>query len=370
MKVLHFYKVFFPDNFGGVEKVIDQISIGAADLGIESEVLCLTPQKNESLIEMNGYKVHRVPQLLEIASTPFSTKIFKHFAQLAKDADIIHYHFPWPFADVVHFATRVHKPTLITYHSDIVKQKGLLKFYKPLMNRFLSDTNCIVATSPNYVTSSAELSKYSSKVRVIPIGLNKDSYPEPTSERLKYWKNKFKDNFFLFIGVMRYYKGLHTLIEAAKGIDAPIVIIGSGEPIEQELKVQVQQLGLNNIHFLGPVAEEDKVALLRLCYGVVLPSHLRSEAFGISLLEGAMYGKPMISCEIGTGTTYINIHKETGIVVPPGDSFRLQEAMQFLLERPKEAKIMGLQAEKRYRTHFTAEKMVRSYVDIYEGLLK
>ena len=70
--------------------------------------------------------------------------------------------------------------------------------------------------------------------------------------------------------------------------------------------------------------------MFELCFAVLFPSHLRSEAFGISLLEGAMYGKPLISSEIGTGTTYINIDKETGLVVPPSDPIALREAMDFL----------------------------------------
>jgi len=125
---------------------------------------------------------------------------------------------------------------------------------------------------------------------------------------------------------------------------------------------------LRNIHFLGQLPDEDKVALLTLCCGVVFPSHLRSEAFGISLLEGAMYGKPMISSEIGTGTTFVNIGDETGLVVPPSDPAALRQAMRYLWEHPEEASEMGRRAEKRYWDHFTADKMVKSYVDLYQTL--
>jgi rhamnosyl/mannosyltransferase len=173
----------------------------------------------------------------------------------------------------------------------------------------------------------------------------------------------------LFVGVLRYYKGLHILIEAAQGTDYPIVIVGAG-PIEGELKAQVAQLGLNNIHFLGQLSDEDKVALLTLSYGVVFPSHLRSEAFGVSLLEGAMYGKPMISSEIGTGTTFINIADETGLVVPPSDPAALKQAMQYLWEHPEHAAEMGRRAEERYWKYFTAEKMVGAYAKLYRELVQ
>src|SRR4051812_23759578 len=129
--------------------------------------------------------------------------------------------------------------------------------------------------------------------------------------------------------MLRYYKGLHILLEAVQGTGYPVVIVGSG-PVERELKEHAARLRLKHIHFPGVLSEEDKVALLRLCYAVAFPSHLRSEAFGISLLEGAMYGKPMISSEIGTGTSYVNEHRHTGLVVPPGDPVAFREAMRRL----------------------------------------
>ena len=368
MRVLHFFKTSIPDTMGGVEQVINQIARGGNKLGIETDVLSLTPDRVARTIEIDGYLVHRARLDLQIASTGFSASVFLRFSQLAKKADVIHYHFPWPFMDIVHFATRVKKPTVVTYHSDIIRQKHLLKLYRPLKQKFLASMDRIVATSPNYLATSNVLEKYTDKVSVIPIGLDKATYPQPTPDRLQYYRERLGPKFFLFVGVLRYYKGLHILVQAAQGVDYPIVIVGAG-PIEQELKTQAAQLGLRNIHFLGHLPDEDKVALLTLCYGVVFPSHLRSEAFGISLLEGAMYGKPMISSEIGTGTTFVNIGDETGLVVPPSDPVALRQAMRYLWEHPGIAAEMGRRAEERYWKHFTAEQMVKSYVNLYGDLL-
>ena len=368
MKVLHFYKTYLPDSVGGVEQVISQIALSSASLGVDTEVLALSPTMVERTIKIGNHYVHRCRSNFEIASTPFSASAFLRFRQLAKEANIIHYHFPYPFADLLHFITRVDKPTVLTYHSDIVKQKHLLKLYQPLMNKFLGSVDRIVTTSPNYLKSSKVLARFRDKVSVIPIGLDKSTYPTPNKDRLEYWQKKFGDKFFLFVGVMRYYKGLHILIEAARNSDYPIVVVGSG-PIEKELKHQVENLGINNIYFIGFVSDEDKVALFTLSYAIVFPSHLRSEAFGISLLEGAIYGKPLISSEIGTGTTYINIGGETGVVVPPSDPGALREAMDYLWNNPVVAKKMGESAEERYWDLFTADKMAKSNVDLYHDLL-
>jgi rhamnosyl/mannosyltransferase len=368
MRVLHFYKTSLPDTMGGTEQVINQIARGVQHLGVDTDVLSLTPHRVPRTIEVDGYLVHRAHLDFQIASTFFSASAFLRFAQLAQKADLVHYHFPWPFMDVVHFLSRVKKPTVVTYHSDIIRQKTLLKLYRPLKQQFLKSVDAIVATSPNYLASSSVLSRYADKVRVIPIGLDKETYPQPTADRLQYWRNKLGPKFFLFVGVLRYYKGLHILMEAAAGTSFPIVIVGAG-PIEQELRQQAANLGLVNVHFLGFLDDGDKVALLTLCYAVLFPSHLRSEAFGISLLEGAMYGKPLISSEIGTGTTYVNIAGETGLVVPPSDSNALRAALQYLWDHPQIAARMGERVEQRYWQHFTARQMAKSYVDLYGELI-
>ena len=368
IKVLHFFKTYYPETMGGIEQVIFQLAEGCNKHGIESEVLYLSREGRARGIRVANHLSHRSKQDLQIASTGFSLSAFKDFAELAEKADVIHYHFPWPFMDLVHFASRLKKPSVVTYHSDIVKQRTLLKLYRPLMKCFLDDVDSIVASSPNYVASSDVLVNYKDKVSVIPFGLDKITYPDATRERLAHWKVVFGERFFLFVGALRYYKGLNFLLEAAQQTRLPVVILGKG-PLESELKQQALHLGLENVHFLGALPDDDKFALLALCYAIVFPSHLRSEAFGISLLEGAMYGKPMISCEIGTGTTYINVGDVTGLVVPPCDSKALGAAMIQLWQNPTLAENMGRAAASRCDQLFSVESMVSSYSNLYRSLV-
>lgn len=368
MRVLHFYKTYFPESVGGVEQVIRQMCVGTGRLGVRNEVLTLTRQKEQRDVEFEGHKVRLLPLDFEISSTGFSLAAFGELARMAQEADVVHYHFPWPFMDLAHFMSRIKKPSLVTYHSDIVRQKQLLRLYQPLKQRFLQSVDTIVATSPNYMASSAVLDRYRDKTRVITYGLDKTIYPEPDQARMDKWRARIGERFFLFVGVLRYYKGLHILLDAVANTDYPVVIVGAG-PIETELKAHAERLGLTHVLFVGALDEADKVALLTLCYAMVFPSHLRSEAFGISLLEGAMYGKPMISSEIGTGTTYINIDAETGLVVPPSDPQAFGEAMRTLWDNPELAQAMGKRAEARYWELFTAEQMAKSYTALYHELV-
>jgi len=364
MKVLHFYKTYYPDSFGGVEQVIYQLASGSAKLGIETTVLALSPNRQDKVITLGGHTVHRCHSDIQLASTDFSLGAFRQFSELASKADIVHYHFPWPFMDMVHFASRHKKPSVVTYHSDIVKQKTLLKLYRPLMNQFLKSVDAIVATSPNYRVTSDVLQQFQAKTDVIPIGLDQALYPKLSQDKYQFWQKELGERFFLFVGVLRYYKGLHILLEALALGDFPTVIVGAG-PIEDELRAKAVQLGLKNVTFLGQVSEEDKVAILSLSYAIVFPSHLRSEAFGISLLEGAMFGKPMISSEIGTGTSFINSNEETGIVVPPASPMDLHKAMAYLWDSPDIAQQMGQKAAARFSQLFTADRMCESYKNLY-----
>lgn len=368
MRVLHFFKTYLPESMGGIEQVIYQLCQSGVAHGIDSQVLTLSanPEQGEPILD--HHRVHRAKLDFQIASTGFSYSVVKRFRELAAQVDVVNYHFPWPFMDLVHFASGVRKPTVLTYHSDIVRQKHLLKLYQPLMHRFLGSVDRIVAASPNYLSTSEVLARYRDKTVVIPYGLNKAGYPRPSSQRLEHWRQAVGEGFFLFVGVMRYYKGLHILLEAVKGTHYPVVIVGAG-PLEQQLREQAAALQLHQVRFLGRLGDEDKVALLELSGALVFPSHLRSEAFGISLLEGAMYGKPMISSEIGTGTTYINIHGETGVVVPPSDPQALREAMRWLWDNPVEAAQMGARAEARYQRLFTAERMGQQSAALYRELL-
>ncbi|MFT0521172.1 glycosyltransferase family 4 protein [Pseudomonas faucium] len=369
IKVLHFFKTYYPDSMGGIEQVIFQIAEGGRALGIDSQVLSLSPKGAARDVPVGHHLAHRSRLDLHLASTGFSLSAFKDFAELARQADIVHYHFPWPYMDLVHFATHVKKPTVVSYHSDIIKQKWLLKLYQPLMNRFLSSVDRIVASSPNYAASSQELTRFKDKVSIIPYGLDRATYPPASPEKLAYWRARLGERFFLFVGALRYYKGLDYLLQAARINGLPVAIVGGGF-LENSLKQQAADLGLANVHFLGSLPDEDKAALLELCYGFVFPSHLRSESFGISLLEAAMYGKPLIACEMGSGTTFINLADNTGLVVPPRDAVALAQAMQRLWDDPVMAQTMAGNALQRYEDVFTASAMAGAYADLYRGLLK
>lgn len=368
MKILHVYKTYHPDTFGGIEQVIAQLGRALTARGHQNRIFTLSRRPGPPVLERPEGEVHRSRTTAEAASNPVSLAAFSEFRRQAAWADVLHYQFPWPFGDLLHVCCARGKPSIVSYQSDVVRQKWLRHAYLPLMNRFLGSVGMVVATSPEYRDSSPVLSHLGGKVRVIPNGIDERSYPPPRAERLAYWRERLGEGFLLFIGVLRYYKGLHTLLQACEGFAGRVVIAGDG-PQAWALQKHAAEQRLANVTLLGSVTDEDKVCLLELARAFVLPSHLRAEAFGMSLLEAAMFGKPMVTCEIGTGMSHVNRHGVTGWTVPPEDPDALRAAMTMLLHDAGQATAMGAAARHRFESLFTACQMASAYESAYLDVL-
>ena len=371
MHVLNVYKTYFPDPPGGLQEGIRQICLATTRRGIKNTIFTLSPRVNKKYIELPEASVVREKSWCAPASCDLSGPTsFRTYEQLAQQADIIHFFYPWPFADVLNAMVPTKKPKVLTYISDIVQQKFLNIAYAPLMWHTLKKMDVIVANCEVYARTSPILShpNIRNKVKIIPLGIDRSSYPENQApDDLKKFRLSLGQPYFLFIGVHRYYKGLHTLIEASVACDAKIIIAGTG-PKTPELIDQAKKLGVNNVEFIGQVSDADKMALIAGCRALVLPSHLRSEAYGMVLIEASMMGKPMITCEIGTGTSFVNLHGVTGFVIEPESANSLAAAINVLTQDSQLAAEMGTEAKKRYQQFFSSAILGRHYDKLYQDL--
>ena len=372
INVLHVYKTCLPYTQGGIEEVIQQLCQATTKLGLNNKVVCISKQcvKKEIILTPNAM-IYCYPLSFEIASCSFSWTLWKEFKHLSEWADVIHYQFPWPFADFMALTRHSsYKPYIVSYQSDVVRQHLLNKLYQPLMNNFLAKAASVVATSQNYISSSEVLSSLKELPVFIPNGIDDELDPASYQQEEKEYQQIYGQNFFLFLGVFRYYKGLNYLIEAAKQTSLELVIAGDG-PEAEMLYQFVQEHKLSNIHFVGYVSEQQKHALIELSVALILPSSERSEAYGMVLLEAARQSTPMISTELGSGTSYINVHNETGLVVSPRNAEELAAAMQYIHDNKDTdiVKSMSRAAKKRFENHFTGNMMGKRYAELYHSLL-
>ncbi|MBN3808179.1 glycosyltransferase [Paraburkholderia sp. Ac-20347] len=375
MKVLHIYRTYFPDPPGGLQEAIRQIALSTRDCGVDPSIFTLSQQPSPAEIDMPEGRVIRCRSWAAPASCDLGglSSLLK-YRELAKRADVLHFHFPWPFADVLHLLGGTRKPTVMTYHSDIVRQQSLGALYGPLMRHTLRSMTAVVATSPAYAQTSESLMSHVApeRLKTIPLGIiDYRDVPRPDdADRVLAERLGLGDEpYFLALGVLRYYKGLHTLVEAARSIKAKLVIAGAG-PERTRLEAMAKQLGATNVIFAGQVTHDEKVALLCGCRAMVLPSQVRSEAFGMVLVEAAMFGKPMVCCEIGSGTSYVNEDGVTGFVVPPEQPATLADAINALLGDAELAARMGIAARNRYEALFSGEALGEAYSRLYREVLK
>ena len=364
MRVLHVYKSFYHEDHGGIPQAIRHLANGCRKYGIKSEVFTLSRTASKDPISFEGCTVTEAQTTFEISSTPFSIQAFLKFRKLAPKFDLIHYHYPYPFGDLLYLFGAQSIPSIVTYHSDIVRQRVLKHPYYPLQTFFLNSVDRIVCTSKRYAETSSVLKKYNAKTEIVSLGIDKNKYSPPSPDTASKWAKKINSPFILFLGALRDYKGIDTLIRSAKGFNGKIVIVGKNEDFKKN-----NINNINNILFTGNVDEDDKSALLQLCNALVLPSHYRSEAFGLVLLEAALMAKPLICTELGTGTSHVNIHNVTGLVVQPKNVDELRDAMNFLINNPEIAQNMGVAASNRFKKYFTAELMCENYARIYNDIL-
>lgn len=366
MRVLHVYKDYYP-VLGGIENHIKMLAEAQAAQGLDVTVLVTNPGRKTVIEEMNGVKVIKAGRLAAISSTPVSPGLFSWMRRLK--VSIVHLHFPHPPGEVANLLFRPGQRTVITYHSDIVRQRWLLRFYRPFLWRVLASADRIIATSPQYIRSSPYLRRISDKCVVIPLGIDAERFESADPASVEAIRKRYGSPLLLFVGLLRYYKGLEYLLEAMREIEACLLIIGSG-PMERQWRNLAERLGLGEkVAFLGEVPDENLPACYHACEVFILPASARSEAFGLVQLEAMAAGKPVVCTEIGTGTTYINLHGETGLVVPPRDPKALGQAINELLAEEDLRRRMGEKGRKRVRENFSKEVMVESILGLYQELL-
>ncbi len=363
MKILHVYKDYFP-VVGGIENHIKMLAEAQVARGHTVSVLVTSRDHHTHIEYLNGVRIIFASRLATISSAPLSLALFDLIRR--ESPDVTHLHFPYPLGEMANFFFGRARKTILTYHSDIIRQKFLRVLYHPLMERMLARADRIIATSPNYIVSSPVLSRYQNKCVVVPLGID----PAPFENGVPAKSRVMPHASLLFVGHLRYYKGIHYLLQAMREVPcAHLTIVGTG-PMERAWRELAQRLNVSDrVSFAGVVSDAELPAYYAAADLFVLPASERSEAFGAVQLEAMAAGKPVICTELGTGTSFVNIHEETGLVVPARDAHALAAAIHRLLADPALRVRMGNAGRARVQSEFTLEKMVERVLEVYQAVL-
>lgn len=357
MKILHVYKDYFP-VVGGIENHIKLLAEAQAARGHNVSVLVTSRDHNTHVEDLNGVRVILASRLTTVSSAPVSFALFDLIRR--ETPAVAHLHFPYPLGELAnHFFGRA-RQTIITYHSDIIRQKFLRVLYAPLMERVLARADKIIATSPNYIVSSPVLARYKNKCLVVPLGIDPSPFEQATATRNPQHVS------LLFVGHLRYYKGVNYLIEAMPEIPrAHLTIVGAG-PLERVWRELAHRLNVSErVRFAGEVSDAELPSYYAASDIFVLPASERSEAFGAVQLEAMAAGKPVVCTELGTGTSFVNVNEETGLIVPARDSHALARAINRLIDDPALRTRMGQAGRARVQHEFTLDKMVERVMQVY-----
>ena len=366
MKVLQLGK-FYPIR-GGVEKVMWDLTCGLSARGIDCDMLCAELDQDE-VIHLNEHgRVICVKAWRKMAATMIAPKMIFWLRKHRKEYDIIHVHHPDPMACLALRLSGYKGRVILHWHSDILKQKKLLRLYAPLQRWLIKRADTIVGTTPVYLKQSPYLQDVQEKTVAVPIGIEPITFDPVLAEE---WKARYPGKkIVLSIGRLVPYKGYGYLIEAAKylGPDYQVLIVGDG-PVRPNLEGDIQHNGVEGmVKLLGYMEDTEMHALLAACDVFVLSSVIKTEAFGIVQIEAMSLGKPVVATEVPeSGVSWVNAHGVSGLNVPIKDSKALAEAICRICSDVDLTQTYSTGARERFDTNFTLELMIEKIINIYKN---
>lgn len=369
VRVVHVGK-YFPPEMGGMETHLYNL---AQELGkrVELDVVVYTQTGQSSVEERRHFRLHRLSIQTTLAGQPVSLKLPAYLRSLP--ADIVHIHHPNPYALLSYRLSRNPGKLVVTYHSDIVRQKFVGALIAPSLNQIWKRTSAFSANSTPFVESSPILRRYRDITYVVPHGIDPEPYLRPTTQEALTLRSCHTAPIFLCVGRCVGYKGFMYAIEAMAllqkaEIAAHLIIVGDG-PLYGELNSKVRQYGLETMISM-PGRVEETLPYYQAADVFVFPSCESNETLGLVQVEAMMCGKPVVNTALPTGVPHVSLHNETGLTVPPKDSRALADAMiRFALD-PLLRRKMGEAARIRALREYTAETSAALTYEIYKQLLQ
>lgn len=383
MRILQLGK-FYPIR-GGVEKVMRDLTEGLSGRGVDCDMLCavlpssgidpkdrdkVSREKGVTLIQLNPHgRIIGVKAVTKLAGTMLAPAMIPYLRAHKDQYDMVHVHHPDPMAALALWLSGYKGPVVLHWHSDILSQKGLLALYRPLQRWLIRRACAIVGTTPVYLKASPYLRDCQEKCTCVPIGI--PPFPADAEAAATLRKSYPCRYLLLSVGRLVPYKGFRYLIEAM-GLLPPefeLVLVGDG-PLKEELQQQVRSLGLENrVHMMGFMEEGEAFnALFGACDVFVLPSVMKTEAFGIVQIEAMSCGKPVVATAIpGSGVSWVNREGVSGRNARPEDPASLAEAIRSVCADKDR---FGEGAKALFGERYRIDKMIDKTLELYEKISK
>ncbi|MDZ7664827.1 MAG: glycosyltransferase [Desulfotignum sp.] len=163
-RVTHIFKTYFPRTGGGVEQAVRQCGAYAAAHGFDVQVASVGPI-DETISTSDGIVARFYRQTADFLSNPVSMSFAGNFSTICENTDLLHFHFPWPTAELLALARPLKKPALVTFHCDIHRALPVKRMYLPFVRRFLQKMGYICVTSRALYDTTPYLHRFQPKGR-------------------------------------------------------------------------------------------------------------------------------------------------------------------------------------------------------------
>ena len=331
LRVLHAFKIYYPEVYGGIPYAIEQAMQVRPDLFDHRLLVCSTdPDAPDN--RMAG--VTRVRSLGNLFSLPIAPTYPLRLLQQMKDADIVILHAPFPLADLVlGLGLRPEVPLIVHWHSDIVSQKFFGRLLRPLLMSTLRRARRILLSDERILHRRELANAFANKLVAVPYAVDLNRFTVSASERQQIEDLRARyPRLVIAVGRLVKYKGFDVLIEAARAIDATILIVGEG--VERAaLQAAIDSAGLSErVHLLGSLSERELVIHFHAAQLYALPSISNAETFGIVQLEAMAAGLPVVNTKLETAVPLVARHGHEAMTVAPGDASALASAINRLLD--------------------------------------
>jgi glycosyltransferase involved in cell wall biosynthesis len=362
LRVLQIGKYFAPHH-GGIESHLLDLCTELLK-SVDLKVIVANDRLRQERCSVEGIDVLRLGRAMTLASAPICPAMINSLRH--ERADIVHLHLPNPAAAIACLIGRPAGALVVTWHSDVVRQRRLARLYQPFERLLLNRCAAIVATSPAYIASSPVLREHAGRCHLIPYGIDANQFDSDRVDRslADQLRQRFGPRVILAVGRLVYYKGMKFLIQAMSKIDAKLVIIGEG-PQRAELERAAASNGTSDrVVFLGEI-HDNLASYYHACDIFALPSCERSEAFGLVQLEAMACGRPVVNTRIDSGVPYVSLDGVTGFTVEPRSAEAMAAALNQLLHDSELRTRMGRAARDRVVYEFGIRKMAARTLNLY-----
>jgi rhamnosyl/mannosyltransferase len=373
LKVLHLGK--FDGDVGGIERYLRAL-LG----GLPADIVAINLVANDvaRTDEHRQYRYLTVRAashgiIASVAVAPSMPLLARRLHRKHR-FDIVHLHFPDPLGQLTAIMLPRSVKRVISWHSDIIKQRTALAVYRPFLDAFVRDADAIIGATPQHFSSSQQMApgKRGQLREVIPYGFDPEALgwsDAARATRARLAQERGRRPRIFTVGRHVYYKGFDVLIRALRSVDAELWIGGRG-PLTESFRQAARDAGVaDRVRFVGFIPDAELIAYYDACDVFCMPSTERAEQFGLVQLEAMHCGKPVVATRLGTGVEYVTLDEVTGLLVEPGSERALAQALNRLLGDPALRARLGEAGRRRVAEEFSVRQMADKTVALYRRLV-